>query len=84
MLIPNRTLFNDRNASTETESLEDEKLLDENESGINKAPVKFFNKEEYSVNLTDGFGFYRGVLVALPVSIAIWTLLVWSMRWLFN
>ena len=84
MLIPNRTLFNDRNASTETDSPKDQMLHGKNEFGINKTPVDIFAKEELSVNHTDGFGFFKGVLVALPASIASWALLVWGIRWLFD
>ena len=60
-----------------------ERLLDEPEVAIKKPAMNDIQWEDLSVNYVKENGFFKGFIATLPVSIALWAVLIWGIKALF-
>ncbi len=58
-------------------------LLDEPEVVIDKIPKNDLQGDDCSANCTQKNGFYKGLVIALPISIALWVIIIWGIKELF-
>lgn len=80
MAIPNKAHNRLESTSTETTKLKPGIKIVESEVVIEKTPLNDLRLDHLNVNYAQENGFFTGLLLALPVCIASWAILIWGIE----